>query len=272
MTSREIYENGEDLVLTPELIDGFFESMMKNGRQGETIKVYRRSLMELYDFLPEDKVVSPARLTSWREQLEDKGYAPSTVNLWASAVNSLMRYCGYERARLHHTQLAPREAAPELTRSEYLQFLGKVREIGTEQEYLLIKVFASMDMTIKDLPHITAEAIRQGRVDLPGGDSEEIPECLKDELLHYTKVNRISSGPVFVTRSGNPLDRSNIAKSIRILAGKSGIPQDKCCPRSLHRMYQRTREDIWKGLVTMYDQAYDSLLTTEQTMIGWDAA
>ncbi|MCD8300255.1 MAG: site-specific integrase [Clostridiales bacterium] len=270
MSEQKTIYTGEELSLTPELVDRFFETMISNGRQEETVKVYRRALDELIDFLPEDQTITLDRLESWREYLDGKGYAPSTINLWASAVNSLMRYCGFERTRLHHTQLEPRDAQPELSRSEYLSFMAKVREIGSEQEYILIKVFATMNITIRDLPNITVEAVGKGCVKMSGGREEEIPVCLLKELDHYIKENGIMEGPVFVTRSGNTLDRSNIAKSIRILAGKAGIEQEKCCPRALHRMYIKTREEIWSGLEAMYDQAYDSLLNTEQMLIGWD--
>ncbi len=270
MNEAKMTNNIEEFVLTEDIVDRFFETMMENGRQAETVKVYRRALAELTDFLPDDQVITVERLEDWRDYLDGKGYAPSTVNLWASAVNSLMRYCGFERARLHHTQLEPREAQPELSRSEYLQFLTKVREIGTEQEYLLIKVFATMDISIRDLPRITAEAVSRGKVTLPGEREKDIPACLKGELEHYIEKAGIKSGAVFITRSGNPLDRSNIAKSIRVLAGKAGISQEKCCPRALHKLYRRTRDDIWKGLEAMYDQSYESLLNTEQLIIGWD--
>lgn len=270
MSEQNLIYTDEALPLTPEVVDRFFETMIKSGRQEETVKVYRRALDELTGYLGDDQTITLERLVNWRDYLEGKGYAPSTINLWSSAVNSLMRYCGFERTRLHHTQLEPRDAQPELTRSEYLSFMTKVRQIGTEQEYILIKVFATMNITIRDLPCITVEAVREGQVKMSDGRVEEIPVCLKRELTHYVRQNGITGGPVFVTRSGNPLDRSNIAKSIRILAGKAGIEQEKCCPRALHRMYVKTREEIWQGLEAMYDQAYDSLLNTEQMLIGWD--
>ena len=98
----------------------------------------------------------------------------------------------------------------ELTRAEYLHLLDTARVLGREPAYLLVKVFALTGISVSELPVLTVEAVRAGRVrDVP------LPEGLKSELLAYAARKNILSGPVFATRSGRPLDVQRVSAILR---------------------------------------------------------
>ena len=70
------------------------------------------------------------------------------------------------------------------------------------------------------LRFITVEAVRTGRatVSLKGKSRQVlIPSALRRELRHYIKERRIAAGPVFITKTGNSMDRSNMLHEMKRL-------------------------------------------------------
>ena len=121
---------------------------------------------------------------------------------------------------------------------------------------------------LKELPQLTAEAVRNGEVHL-SGDVLHIPKCLRQELLSYISRAGILSGPLFVTRSGTPIRRTSVTAYIQRLAHDACVPVEKCTPRCLRKLYLTTRENIRSSLDLLMEQTYDRMLETEQMTIGW---
>ncbi len=126
----------------------------------------------------------------------------------------------------------------ELTRAEYLHLLDTARVLGREPAYLLVKVFALTGISVSELPVLTVEAVRAGRVrDVP------LPEGLKSELLAYAARKNILSGPVFATRSGRPLDVQRVSAILRGLGAAAGLGEGMCRPKALQRLYLAARAE-----------------------------
>ncbi len=261
--------DGAPVILDGPLLERYLDSLKDSDLKPQTVRAYQRAIGELGRFLGEEGTVTQDALDRWRIALKVDGYSDSTVNQYYSAVNGFLRFCGREELSMPHERIEAEEAGPEMTRTEYLKFLSAAREAGTENEYFLIKVFGSVDLCIGELDCLTLEACREGRIHLPDGRESVIPSCLREELLAYAQRHRIKGGPLFVTHSGHPLDRSNITNAIRRLAIKVGISPEACCPRALHRMYQTTQRELLERLQPLCLQSYENLLETEQTIVAW---
>lgn len=258
----------EPFSLTPELLNGFLQSQIEKGCKRDTIRKYRMALEQLHDFLPPDEALTPEALERWQDRLKEEGYSAASIQNRVSVVNSLLRYLGYGGLATREPA-GEKTAMPVPTRKEYLRFLTAVRNGGREQDYLLVKVFASIDIRVRELPLLTVEACGQGYIPLSQGKKAPIPTALRRELLGYAGRNDIHSGPVFVTRTGQPLDRANIAHTIHDLAENAGMEPEKFCPSALHRMYQNTWNELQESLLPLCMQAYDNLLDMEQAVAGW---
>ena len=81
--------------------------------------------------------------------------------------------------------------------------------------------------------------------------------------------NGIVRGPVFLTRGGQAVNRSNLCREMQELCRKAGIPEQKGNPRSLRKLYQSTQSELRSGLERMMRQAYEQLLQAEQASAGW---
>ena len=256
-------------ILYPEDIEGFLASLAAKGRETGTIAKYRRDLLSLYAFLPPGKRLEPEVLERWREvQLED-GYVPRTVNTRVSAANRLFDYIGRRDLQAEPLRLNVPEVQPELTRTEYLRLLQTAKLLKKEKPYLLVKVFGSVGVSVQELPKVTVEAARAGKLTLEGRRMS-IPSCLREELLDYAGRERLTRGPIFVTRSGRPLNRSSVTESVRRLCRDAQVDEAKGNPRCLRKLYLTTMSNIQTQLALLAEQTYERLLETEHVAVGWD--
>ena len=191
-----------------------------------------------------------------------------------AAANNYFRWCGRpdlvqtQQRRLDRDDQAP----PALTRVEYLKLLRTARTQGRYRIYLLVKLFATTDLPLQCLDQVTVELVRQGRGSLNyrGSPVEFVcPAGLQKELLEYMELNGVYRGPVFVTRSGQPIDRSNLFRCMQELCRAAGVPEEKGNPRCLRNLYKATQQEIRDRLSALQQQMYDQLLDVEQEAVGW---
>ena len=262
-----------ELTVTWEEVCRYLDSLAARGRRRETIQVYRPKLEAFYHFLPEDKRVAADTLELWRAALLREGYSPGTANTHVSAANGLLAYLGRRDLQLIGQLDTEEEIQPELSRTEYLRLLATARNLGRERTYLMVKVFALTGIRVSELNRVTVRAVEEGRV-LTACDGRAqyvlIPACLRKELAVYLRRVGITAGPVFVTRSGRPMRRTQVSGEIRTLCRDARVDGDKSNPRCLRRLYQVTQERIRDSVQMLAEQAHERLLEEEQLTVGWE--
>lgn len=261
-------QTDNSILLSPELIEEYLDALMEKGCTPETLKAYQMKLGQLYQYLPEDKLIQVDTLTQWQTTLVEAGYAPSTVNTCTAAANGLVVYCGHREFQVGKPLKCDYGIQPELTRNEYLRLLSTARMLGKEREYFLIKVLASTGIILRDMPRLTVEAVQDGKIKLHPS-TLHIPSCLQKELVDYIHREGLITGPIFVTKSGAPIGRNNITKMIQRLCQDARVSEESATPRCLRKLYQATQASIHGNLSLLVEQAHDRLLETEQLVIGW---
>lgn len=262
-----------ELTVTWEEVCRYLDSLAARGRRRETIQVYRPKLEAFYHFLPDDKRVAADTLELWRAALLREGYSPGTANTHVSAANGLLAYLGRRDLQLIGQLDTEEEIQPELSRTEYLRLLATARNLGRERTYLMVKVFALTGIRVSELNRVTVRAVEEGRV-LTACDGRAqyvlIPACLRKELTVYLRRVGITAGPVFVTRSGRPMRRTQVSGEIRTLCRDARVDGDKSNPRCLRRLYQVTQERIRDSVQILAEQAHERMLEEEQLTVGWE--
>ena len=262
-----------ELTVTWEEVCRYLDSLAARGRRRETIQVYRPKLEAFYHFLPEDKRVAADTLELWRAALLREGYSPGTANTHVSAANGLLAYLGRRDLQLIGQLDTEEEIQPELSRTEYLRLLATARNLGRERTYLMVKVFALTGIRVSELNRVTVRAVEEGRV-LTACDGRAqyvlIPACLQKELAVYLRRVGSTAGPVFVTRSGRPMRRTQVSGEIRTLCRDARVDGDKSNPRCLRRLYQVTQERIRDSVQILAEQAHERMLEEEQLTVGWE--
>ena len=256
-----------------EHFQSYLDKLAAKGRSLETIQTYAAKLEALYEFLPAQKQITRKVLADWRSELMQH-YSPSTVNTYFSVVNGLLEHMGRRDLQLPERLEAEPELSPELTRAEYLRLLRAAKVLGRERTYLMIKIFALVGPRVGELPQITAETVQAGRLLLTEQGERQyvsIPAGLRGELLNYIQRTGISSGPVFVTRNGRPLRRTQVTAEIRALCQDARVDEEKGNPRSLRKLHKTTLDNTERSVRRLVEQSYERMLETEQLSAGWEA-
>ena len=260
-------------VLTRQQIADYMENLRARGAVENSVKKYNRDLMVFYEFLPEKKRVTRTTLAEWRAALLSKGYAPRTVNAAISAVYGFLAWLGMREYQLVGQLPIQGDAQPELTRNEYLRLLSAARAAGKERAYLMVKVFGCMGLAVQELPQLTVEAVRDGRLAVSSHGAPRqihLPAALHGELMDYIRRAGIASGPVFVTRNGKRISRTSVTSTIQALAKDAHVAPEKCNPRCLKKLCLSTVAGIEASVRLLVEQAYDQMLEQEQFTIGWE--
>lgn len=262
--------------ISPETIDAFMEYLSEKGRGRASVQNYRRILMELYRYLPEDKCIGEETGPAWKDSMERQGLQPATVNNRMSVWNSFLQYLGHREWQMEDFNRKEETAQPVLNRTEYLRLLSAAKHLGKEKSYLLIKTLGGAGMRIQELPQLTVEAVQQGTVDLEYHNSRQkrvlrLPEGLRRELLDYAGREGIRKGPVFGSPEGAPMSRTNVNYFISMVSHDAQVAEEKATPRCLWKMYQETCREIQANVAVLIEQSYQRMLDEEQQLMGWRA-
>ena len=259
----------QGITVTREQIGSYLSSLGERGRNPSTVSSYRKKLELLYAALPGGRI-GRGTLRQWREQLLDQGYSPSTVNTSVSAANSFLEWLGCREFQLTGRLSCGRDAQLELTRSEYLRLLSTARALRQERVYLLIKLFTSTGLPVHELEQVTVEAAGEGVLLLPGeAMPQRLPDCLRRELLDYARRQGLTAGPVFCTRNGKGMSRTQVTEEIQTLCHDARVEEEKGTPRCLRKLYLATRAEVERGVRLLAEQSYERMLDTEQLAAGW---
>lgn len=259
-------------VLARSDIDLYLQDAASRGCKQGTLENYRRSLLNFFDWLPEEKQVSREKVYEYQEYLIGK-YTSRTVNMKMTAINGILgfldlrEYQSTVKASVDDTAIQP-----ELSRNEYLRMLSAAKAIGDERLYLIIKLFGTTGIAVQEFDKVTVEAVRSGTiVTFPNRNrlALRIPACVQSELLEYAKEKGVKSGPIFLTREGRPLGRTTLSNMVPHIARYAKVEENKCTPRCLQKLYAETWDTIKSNVNVMLQMTYDKLLEQEQVIYGW---
>lgn len=128
------------------------------------------------------------------------------------------------------------------------------------------KAYATVKKYVRELEFITAEAVLSGRAEISMKGKNRIvilPEALRKKLKSYMKEAGIRTGVVFRTRSGRPMDRSNIWSDMKKLCKTAEVDRRKVFPHSLRHLFARSYYSMDKDLARLADiLGHSSIETT----------
>ena len=257
-------------------IEEYLTYLENKGRVSGTLEWYRRGLNRLYQYLPDDdKIIHRETLKAWQQQLIKDRYAPSTINEFIVVANGYLEYADMREHQVIERLEQVNEIQPELSREEYLRLLKTAKLLEKERTYLLVKLFGNTDMPVQELPKLTVEAVREGKTVVSNKGLKQVirlPECLKNELASYIDRQGIVTGPVFLTRKGEPMSRSNVNTGISQLSEAARVPIERATPRALRRMYRSMQDNMEQNIRLIVEQAQARILEQEQLSVGWEEA
>ena len=250
------------------LIDQFETYLIQEEKSRATVEKYLRDVRCFFVFLS-NRTVTKEVTVAYKKHLSEQ-YAPASVNSMLVALNVFLRFAGASDCCVKlmkiQRQIFCREDK-ELTKGEYQRL---VKAAGSTQLSYVIQTICGTGIRVSGLEYITAEAVRRGDavVQLKGKTRVIfIPDRLRKALLMYLTHEKIVSGPVFVTRKGNPLDRSNIWKMMKALCLEAGVNEAKVFPHNLRHLFARTYYEADKDMARLADVLGHSSIATTRIYI-----
>ena len=239
-------------------LEKFKQFLIDEERAAATIEKYRRDVQAFFTWLPEKTEVSKEMVLEYKRKLAVQ-YKSTSANSMLVALNRFFGFCGRRdlQVRLLKVQrVSFRERSREMSVEEYKRLVRAAREKKDERLSLLIQTLCSTGIRVSEHRCITVEALRSGSICIEGKGKERtvfLPKKLQKQLKHYCKERKITTGPVFITKSGKPLNRCNIWAEMKALCKNAGIEPQKVFPHNLRHLFALTYYRLEKDIVRLAD-------------------
>lgn len=249
--------------ITANLLRRYALHLREEERADSTIEKYVRDLEALGRHLA-GRPVTKAALIGWKEELAQR-HAPATVNSMIAAVNGFLRFMGWRECavKLLNIQKSPFcDEGRELTRSEYVRLVRAAELDGNRRLALVLQTICATGIRVSELKFITVEAVQTGRAEIANKGKRRtvfLPDKLRRLLRTYLQAQKKTAqpadvkNPVFTTRTGRPLDRSNIWRDMKRLCDSAGVEPGKVFPHNLRHLFARSYYTLEKDLSRLAD-------------------
>ena len=211
--------------ITAAHIEQFQAKLVEDEKSKATIEKYLRDVRAFFAFAGEETVTKETAMR-YKEHLKGK-YKPASINSMLAAMNRFFKEMGWFDCIVKALKIqreAFRSKERELSKAEYFRLLEAAKEQKNTRLYLLMETLCSTGIRISELPFITVEAVQSGR-------------ALRRELKHYIKEKSLKNGSIFVTKTGRPMDRSNILHDMKALCDAAGVNRNKVFPHNLRHLF-----------------------------------
>lgn len=249
--------NRQQRIVTVELVHRYTAYLREQEKSMATIQKYVHDLNVLCGYLAGGEITKML-LIAWKEHLTAQ-YAPATVNTMLAAINGLMDFCGWTELKVKPLKIQKSlfsDGERELSRDEYIRLIHAAERSGNERLSLVIQTICATGIRVSELRFITAEAVQSGRTEINNKGKRRslfLPDKLRRLLKKYLQKQKRTAGAVFITKSGNPLDRSNIWRDMKALCESAGVTPGKVFPHNLRHLFARTYYTLEKDLSRLAD-------------------
>lgn len=262
--------------ITDKIIKKFKEYLIDEEKSKATIEKYIRDLTVFVCWLGGAEL-NKTMVLGYKEYIISK-YAPASVNSILSSLNSFFDFIGEYGLKVKNLKIQKQIFAKnekELTKAEYDRLLAAAKAEGNQKLNLLMQTICATGIRVSELKYITVEVLKDGRADVNMKGKLRviiIPKELCRMLKKYAAEQKISSGSIFVTKTGRPLDRTNIWKLMKSLCESANVDKGKVFPHNLRHLFARTFYSIEKDIVRLADILGHSSVNTTRiyTMETWE--
>ncbi len=256
--------------LSTKRIKEFAKYLCREEKSAATQEKYLRDAQRFCAYADGNEI-SKELLIAWKKNLIESGYAVRSINSMLASVNSLLDFlelsaCKVKNIRTQRQTYCAEDK--ELTKAEYLRLLSASKK--NEQLNLVIQTICGTGIRVSELPYFTVEAIRYGEVTVDCKNKTRtilVPGKLRKVLLNYAKRYGITTGAIFVTRTGKPLNRSNIWSAMKKLCEVAGVKPSKVFPHNLRKLFARTFYGIEKDIAKLADILGHSSINTTRIYV-----
>lgn len=244
-------------IITDDLIEKYKDFLINEEKASATLEKYMRDIKTFSEWSSGSEL-DKRKVLDYKEYLIGK-FAPASVNSVLSSLNSFFEFNNWYELKVKMLKIQKQIFAQkdkELSKVEYERLLDAAKAKSNQKLYLLMQTICSSGIRVSELQYITVEAIklRKATINCKGKMRIVIlPKELCRMLTEYAKTQNITSGSVFVTKTGKPLDRSTIWKMMKALCKSARVSKNKVFPHNLRHLFARTFYMLQKDIVRLAD-------------------
>ncbi len=243
--------------ITSKMISNFELELRNDEKSSNTIEKYLRDIRCFLEFV-NGRLVEKALVLEYKAYLE-KEYALSSANSMLAAINSFFKFVGWydccvKQFKVQRKTYCSEES--ELTKQEYIALVKAAEHKKNERLSLLIQAICGTGIRVSELEFITVEAVKRGEAVVSCKGKSRKVFIVKDlckKLQRYAKEHNINSGAIFITKTGKPMNRSNIWREMKSLCEQAGVNPNKVFPHNLRHLFARTFYGIEKDIAKLAD-------------------
>ena len=259
-----------DRILSLEYLKDFRKHLIFEEKSTATVEKYNRDVQAFFKYT-EKQTITKELMVEYKEHLLKQNYAVSSINSMLASLNSFFDFLGWNDCKVKSLRCQKQifcAEDKEMTKAEYLRLL-KASE-NQPQLNLILQTICGTGIRISELKYFTVEAVQRGKISVQCKNKIRtilIPNKLKKRLLDYAKKREIRNGIIFITKNGNPLDRSNLWLKMKRLCHAARVKASKVFPHNLRKLFARTFYEIEKDIAKLADILGHSSVDTTRIYI-----
>ncbi len=207
-----------------------------------------------------------ALLADWRRRLVDRRLAPSTVNLALAAATSLLDSRALRAPAVRRVEVDPKEARA-LSREQLRALQRETDRLASSRDRAIVQLLLLTGVRIGELAALEVDDVRltqrTGELVIRHGKGDRrrlvplnrparaaLREWLADRAAHHSRPS-VTSGPLWISRTGEPLSVRSLSKIVTAVMAKAGIEESAHALR--HTVATRLVRDHAHDLVLVAD-------------------
>ena len=243
-------------IITAEAIAAFGRYLQNEEKGRSTQEYYLRTARRLMEWLG-GQTVEKAATIAYKESLKARGYKTGSINTMLAAMNSFLRFLGWEDCRVKSLREQAQDCdtkGRELQREDFERLVDAAEAAENRRLALLLNAMSATGMRVSELKFITVEAALLGMtvVTLKGKSRHVVLSGgISTMLLKYAEEQGIETGPIFITRTGRPMSRTNIWREMKALSVRAKVPEHKVFPHNLRHYFARAFYNLNHDIVKL---------------------
>ena len=254
-------------------LSDYADWLIQEERSAATAEKYLRSLRRFALWLNE-RPLCKTNVLAWRAHLQEKGYAPGTINTMLAALHSYFRFaditdCSVKYLRVQRSLF--RDSDRALSLDDYHRLVRAAYSIGQHQLALVIETICATGIRVSELRYITTDAIDKGRAAISLKGKQRIiflPAKLRHKLQHYIHKKKITHGAIFCTVGGKTCTRYQIWAQMKRLSVVAHVAKTKIFPHNLRHLFAVQFYQKHRDIVRLADMLGHSSVETTRIYLA----
>ena len=257
--------------VSAELITNFKEHLILEERSKATVEKYIRDVRTFAEYIGAGAITKET-VIEYKRQLQGK-YKVRSVNSVLASLNSFFGFVGWYELKVKSIKVQKQiycSEEKELTRAEYERLCKAAKSNKNERLNMILQTICGTGIRVSELQFITVEAVKSGEAVVSLKNKTRtvfIVRELRQKLLSYAQKHKITSGMIFITRTGKAIGRTNIWREMKALCEQANVNPQKVFPHNLRHLFARVFYGIEKDIAKLADILGHSSINTTRIYI-----